>query len=197
MINGISDNLWEQIKDIRFFTLDDDDERLSYAIFMASRIEVDLYDTLDRIDAVHMPWEEFHAFICGTPEVQNVERSVLIEAAASFNKNYQFNFTDPNPQLPDDDDSEVFQGYMLLPPEAFCSIVDRMFVGVEYLYYIHQLQSGKTYTWDQYLDAMIADQDMWHRLVLAFREAVMQLDFSPYWEERLDDIIEILDGPVF
>ena len=68
----------------------------------------------------------------------------------------------------------------------------QFFFRCEIAYYHCQLNTGKDYTWEQYLEELLERQQMWNALVTAFRDALTRLDFKPAWES--EELAALLDG---
>ena len=80
----------------------------------------------------------------------------------------------------------------LFPAEERRAIVGAIFFRCEIAYYHCQLNAGKDYTWEQYLEELLERQQMWNALVTAFRDALTRLDFKPAWES--EELAALLDG---
>ena len=69
-------------------------------------------------------------------------------------------------------------------------MVESILLTAEFVQYKRQLADGKGYSWEYFLAEMSENPSLWDETLMAFRDALMKLDFKPLWQsEQLEQLV--------
>ena len=78
--------------------------------------------------------------------------------------------------------------------EGRCLIHER-FLRAEVFQYRRQLNRGKDHSWEEYLQDVIQNSQLWDELVLAFRDALLRLDLKAVWRsDELEGLVKEIEA---
>lgn len=72
----------------------------------------------------------------------------------------------------------------LISYDEGCGLIDAILLQAEFVQYRRQLNQGKDYSWEQYIEELLQDKQMWREIKLAFLDALDRLDFRAVWESE-------------
>lgn len=171
-----------------------------YAQYLMYRLERDFYD-LCKEDAecqmADLEWDIFiEAFYSCTP-VREAAEVVLRKTILDFpGEHGYFNFKATDVHFLDESDEELAVGdtihaAKIFPLEKVAALVRWMLFQCEICFYQYQLNAGKDYSWNQYIDELAADRKMWDTVIDAFRDAITRLDYKPAWQlDNLEELVQ-------
>jgi hypothetical protein len=174
----------------------DRDELDAYVIYLTYRVQRDFYEMCQAIGEIKdMSWEEFVQFTRHNNSTRQTAATVLKKTLQNFcNKGY-FNFgvTEAELKLPPDTDSKGNEQFLsaakLFPDNMGRSIVESILAHAEFVQYKRQLNRGKNYSWEHYIDELIQDKQMWQETRMACIDALLRLDFKPVWQTEIFDTL--------
>ena len=184
----------------RYLSLDDQEEIDVYARYLTYRVQRDLYELCQAEDG-GLPddwsWDDFVLTIRSVKMLRNAAIAACWRTLRDFFHNGFFNFEAEDIHFFHADDvrdqrNGSLRCSQLFPAEERRAIVGAIFFRCEIAYYHCQLNAGKDYTWEQYLEELLERQQMWNALVTAFRDALTRLDFKPAWDS--EELAALLDG---
>ena len=125
---------------------------------------------------------------------------VLQETIKEFRRKGHFNFEAENvarflddSDMADRKDGNIYSS-QLFPAEEGRAQVESILLTAEIVQYKRQLAMGKAYSWEYFLADMSQDQSLWNETLMAFRDALVNLDFKPLWQsEQLEELIKEMD----
>ena len=69
--------------------------------------------------------------------------------------------------------------------------VESILLTAEVAQYKRQLAKGKAYSWEYFLADLAQDISLWEETLMAFRDALINLDFKLFWQsERLEELMK-------
>lgn len=181
-----------------YMTLVDKKELDAYVCYLTYRVQRDLYELCKESRLLgEMSWREFVWDIRHWKRLRAAAIIVVQETIREFRHKRHFNFDAENVALILDDsdmaDREAGNIYssQLFPAEEGRTQVESILLTAEVVQYKRQLAKGKAYSWEYFLADLARDISLWEETLMAFRDALMTLDFKPLWQsERLEELMK-------
>lgn len=173
-----------------YASFDDPEELRAYVWYLTYRVQKDFYNLCIESKAlVDCPWQDFVLGMRGSKETRDSAAFVLRKTIEEFLSHAYFNFDKKEPELLDDSDdpfagTDTMNCAKLISYDEGCGLIDAILLQAEFVQYRRQLNQGKDYSWEQYIEELLQDKQMWHEIKLAFLDALERLDFRAVWESE-------------
>lgn len=184
-----------------YMTLEDKKELDAYVCYLTYRVQRDLYELCQEGGKIgELSWQEFVWDIRHWKRLRFAAIIVLQETIKEFRRKGHFNFEAENvarflddSDMADRKDGNIYSS-QLFPAEEGRAQVESILLTAEIVQYKRQLAMGKAYSWEYFLADMSQDQSLWNETLMAFRDALVNLDFKPLWQsEQLEELIKEMD----
>ena len=184
-----------------YMTLEDKKELDAYVCYLTYRVQRDLYELCQEGGKIgELSWQEFVWDIRHWKRLRFAAIIVLQETIKEFRRKGHFNFEAENvarflddSDMADRKDGNIYSS-QLFPAEEGRAQVESILLTAEIVQYKRQLAMGKAYSWEYFLADMSQDQSLWNETLVAFRDALVNLDFKPLWQsEQLEELIKEMD----
>lgn len=178
-----------------YVTLTNKDELDAYVCYLTYRVQRDLYEILKesgQFDGVS--WREFVWDVRHTKRVRTAAIIVAQETLKDFRNKGHFNFDVKDVKIFVDNDMDDRSGGNIYSAQLFSAEegraqVESILLTAEVVQYKRQLAGGKAYSWEGYLAELSQGTSLWDETLMAFRDALVNLDFKPFWKsERLKEL---------
>ena len=91
--------------------------------------------------------------------------------------------------IKDGSGSDIYSS-QLFSVEEGRALVESILLTAEVVQYKRQLAEGKGYSWEYFLAEMSENPSLWDETLMAFRDALMKLNFKPLWQsEQLEQLV--------
>ncbi|WP_251316811.1 hypothetical protein [Flintibacter muris] len=177
-----------------YMTLENKDELDAYVYYLTYRVQRDLYELLHEDGQFcDMSWQEFVWDIRQIKQIRNTAAMVVRETLKNFRKKGHFNFDVKEVELFLDSDMDDRRGGNIYSAQLFTvdegrALVESILLTTEVVQYKRQLARGKAYSWEDYLAELSQKSSLWEETLMAFRDALANLDFKPLWNsEQLEE----------
>lgn len=192
----------EIIQSDRCVTLGHEHEVEVYARYLTYRVQRDLYELCQETGLLlDLRWDEFVLVMRQNKLARLVAVAVVRETLDSFYRcgHYNFDVTEVDflrdGDLEDEDD-DMIHSAMLFSPEEGRGIIEGLLFRGELTQYQRQLDRGRDFSWNQFLDELTLAGPLWNEVLMAFRDALVRLDFKPVWcSEKLGGWLEQAQTP--
>ncbi len=172
----------------------DQDELDAYTVYLTHRVQRDFYEMCQAIGEIKdVPWEEFVQSVQCDSSVRQAAAIVLEKTLQNFRDKDYFHFgvTEAALKLPfgsDDAENEQFlSAAKLFPDDKGRFLVESILIYAEFAQYGRQLNQRKNYSWEQYIDELAQNTQLWQETRRAFIDALLHLDFKPVWQAEIFD----------
>lgn len=180
-----------------FMTLGDKKQLDAYVCYLTYRVQRDLYELCIASGQLgELSWRKFVWDMRGQKRVREAATIVAKETVRDFRENGNFNFDAKdvvllrNSDLPDPDRSDIYSA-RLFEIEEGRTAVESLLLMAEVAQYRRQLASGKSYSWEHFLAELAQGRSLWDETIMAFRDALMNLDFKTLWQsKRLEELMK-------
>ena len=180
-----------------YMGLEDKNELDAYVCYLTYRVQRDLYEILKESGQLDgMSWREFVWGVRHTKWIRAAAVIVVQETLKDFRRQGRFNFGVKDVALSLDSDMDDPRGgniysSRLFPTEEGRALVESILLTAEVVQYKRQLANGKTYSWEDYMAELAQGPSLWNETLMAFRDALVNLDFKPLWKsERLEELFK-------
>lgn len=180
-----------------YMTLEDKKELDAYVCYLTYRVQRDLYELCkENGELSDTSWREFVWDMRHRKRLREAAVIAAQETIREFRRKSSFNFDAENTApLPDSDlddrSGDRIYSSQLFPAEEGRAQVESILLTAEIVQYKRQLARGKAYSWKYFLAELAQDQALWHETLMAFRDALMNLDFKPLWRsKRLEKLMK-------
>lgn len=171
------------------------DELEAYAIYLTYRVQRDLYEMCQAMGEIQdMAWEKFIYFMRRNGHAQSTAVMVMQKTLQNFRDRgeLRFGITEAElelelPQGANRADDQFYSAAKLFSDDTGQLLVASILARVEFVEYRRQLDQGKNYSWEHYIDELSQGKQMWHETVMAFRDALLRLNFKPFWQAEVFD----------
>lgn len=177
-----------------YMTLENKDELDAYVYYLTYRVQRDLYELLHEDGQFcDMSWQEFVWDIRQIKQIRDTAAMVVRETLKNFRKKGHFNFDVKEVELFLDSDMDDRRGGNIYSAQLFTvdegrALVESILLTTEVVQYKRQLARGKAYSWEDYLAELSQKSSLWEETLMAFRDALANLDFKPFWNsEQLEE----------
>lgn len=177
-----------------YMTLENKDELDAYVCYLTYRVQRVLYELFQEDGQFcDMSWREFVWDIRHIKKIRDAAAMVARETLKDFRSKGHFNFDAKEVELfPDSDMDDRHSGNIysarLFPTEEGRALVESILLTAEVVQYKRQLARGKAYSWEDYLSELSQKSYLWEETLMAFRDALVKLDFRPRWNsEQLEE----------
>ena len=169
-------------------TLEDKKELDAYVCYLTYRVQRDLYELCRESGELGgTSWKEFVWEMRSRERLRQAAAAVARETIEEFRSKSRFNFGVENVTLPPD--GGHIRSARLFSVEEGRAQVESILLTAEIVQYKRQLARGKAYSWEYFLAEMAQDQSLWRETLMAFRNALISLDFKPRWQsEQLEGL---------
>ena len=180
-----------------YMTLEDKNELDAYVSYLTYRVQRDLYELCKESGELgEMSWREFVWDIRHQKRLRDAAVIVARETLKDFRNKRRFNFDAKNTALfsgadiADGKNGGIYSS-QLFDDEEGRAQVESILLTAELVQYKRQLAKGKAYSWEYFLADLAQDISLWEETLIAFRDALMALDFKPLWQsERLEELMK-------
>lgn len=177
-----------------YMTLKNKDELDAYVCYLTYRVQRDLYELFQEDGQFcDMSWREFVWEIRHIKEIRDAAAMVARGTLKDFRSKRYFNFGVKDVKLfldsdMDDQDGNNIYSARLFSAEEGRALVESILLTAEVVQYKRQLARGKAYSWENYLAELSQKSSLWEETLMAFRDALVKLDFRPRWNsEQLEE----------
>lgn len=173
-----------------YMTLENKDELDAYVCYLTYRVQRDLYELFQESGRLSdMTWREFVWHVRHMKRVRDAAAMVVRETLRDFRSKGHFNFGVKDVKLfldsdMDDQDSSNIYSARLFSAEEGRALVESILLTAEAVQYKRQLARGKAYSWEGYLAELSQKSSLWNETLMAFRDALANLDFKPLWNSE-------------
>ena len=177
----------EIMESISFLPLKDDALLDSYAFYLSYRAQRDLYELREEFRA--LTWEQFLSIVRQNKQVREAAELVIRDAVEKIRIRGCFNFEAKDRPFFQDgdladaqDENKIAACSKLYDADIGRCLILGILFKVEIAHYQRQLAQGKEYFWEEYLAELKQNSTMWDEVMLAFRDALLHLDFKTAWK---------------
>ena len=154
-----------------------------------------LYDICQEAES-DLTWDECANIMRATPKLLEAAVPIILYTMECFIVDDGFNFDATHVGLSDliDDDEPgevdgVLHGVKLFSEDYGEFLIDFFFLNAETELYKLQLNTGRTFSWKEYLEEIQENKSMWDILQNAFYDGLKRLDFRVGWlSDELDEV---------
>lgn len=177
-----------------YMTLEDKGELDAYVYYLTYRVQRNLYELFQEDGQFcDMSWQEFVWDIRHIKQIRDTAAMVARETLKNFRKKGHFNFDVKKVELFLDSDMDDRSGDNIYSAQLFTveegrALVESILLTAEAVQYKRQLARGKAYSWEDYLAELSQKSSLWEETLMAFRDALVNMDFRPLWNaEQLEE----------
>lgn len=177
-----------------YMTLENKNELDAYVCYLTYRVQRDLYELFQESGRLSdLTWQEFVWHVRHMKRVRDAAAMVARETLKDFRKKGHFNFDVKEVELFLDSDMDDRRGGNIYSARLFSAeegraLVESILLTAEVVQYKRQIAEGKAYSWEDYLAELSQKSSLWEETLMAFRDALANLDFKPLWNsEQLEE----------
>ncbi len=177
-----------------YMTLENKNELDAYVCYLTYRVQRDLYELFQESGRLSdLTWQEFVWHVRHMKRVRDAAAMVARETLKDFRKKGHFNFDVKEVELFLDSDMDDRRGGNIYSARLFSAeegraLVESILLTAEVVQYKRQIAEGKAYSWEDYLAELSQKSSLWEETLMAFRDALVKLDFRPRWNsEQLEE----------
>ena len=179
-----------------YMTFEDKNELDAYVCYLTYRVQRDLYEVGKKSGQFgELSWREFVWDVRHKKRVRDAAAVVARETLKDFRSKGRFDFDVKEVKLILDSDIKDGSGSDIYSSQLFSveegrALVESILLTAEVVQYKRQLAEGKGYSWEYFLAEMSENPSLWDETLMAFRDALMKLDFKPLWQsEQLEQLV--------
>ena len=180
-----------------YMTLVDKKELDAYVCYLTYRVQRDLYELCKESRLLgEMSWREFVWDIRHWKKLREAAVIVAQETLKDFRNKRRLNFDAKNialfcdADMADRKNGDIYSS-QLFDEEEGRAQVESILLTAEVAQYKRQLAKGKAYSWEYFLADLAQDISLWEETLMAFRDALINLDFKLFWQsERLEELMK-------
>ena len=180
-----------------YMTIEDKSELDAYVCYLTYRVQRDLYELFKESGLLgEMSWQEFVWDMRHWKKLRDAAVIVAQETLKDFRNKRRFNFDAKNialfcdADMADRKNGDIYSS-RLFDVEEGRAQVESILLTAELVQYKRQLAKGKAYSWEYFLADLAQDISLWEETLMAFRDALMSLDFKPFWQsEQLEELMK-------
>lgn len=182
----------------RYVTIESQAELNIYTVYMAYRIQQDLYAVCQENGQFRdLSWDDFVLLMRAHKPARMAAVVVAWETLKNFYRNgsYNFDVTEINFNYGPDtdiegDDHDILRCAQLFTGEEGIGLVQDLLFHAELSQFSCQLNQRTGCSWSQFLEELEQKGPLWSRVLAAFRDALARLDFKPVWRsEKLEELV--------
>lgn len=161
-----------------FRPLENRTELDAYVDYLAYRIQLDLYEAAKAAGVIKKwTWNEFVQALYSDNEGRVTVLMAAFLTLKKFLKKGWFNFGVTEVKLPDIKNEDL-HSVKIFRDDIGRSYVENILIQAELAQYKRQLNRGKNYSWERYIDELTQDKQLWQETKRAFIDALLRLDFK-------------------
>jgi len=180
-----------------YMTFANKEELDTYVCYFTHRVQWDLYELCKAKGRLgKISWTEFVWGIHHQKKIRDAAMIVAQETFKNFRNKWSFNFGVKDVVLVYNSDMAAQdKGTIYFSPlfdiEEGRALVESILLITEIAQYRRQLANGKAYSWEYFLAELAQESFLWHETLMAFRDAMVNLDFKALWQsEGMEELMK-------
>lgn len=175
-------------------TIGDTKEVDTYWRYLSYRVQRALFEVCQEDPILTgISWNDFKDIMRHRKQVREAALRVLCQTIERYSldsspPSSEIEFFRPS-DIEDADDEVVVHAIKIASSKKGHALVELLFLRVEIFFYREQIQSGKEYSWESFVQELLLGQRLWNTLRHKFHRILIRLDFKGAWQTMGTDIV--------
>lgn len=170
---------------VQYVAVVSDSQIRNLAQFVGYRAQLACFELLSKTDP-DVDWGRFVEAVCQSEEIKTHIEAAALRAIEAFDYS-KLDFSIPAGALSYFEGPGVEEPVIaanLFPDDFRRALIQYFVLTAEHEHYRRIIKTDPEYRWSEYLDDLIADQELWGRVSRAIQYGLRQIDFHAVWEQE-------------